>query len=427
VLSKSAALIGLARLEPSALKDADYDAAVSLARAPVVELLPWADGHLAHWLATAVAEAAAAQGKLPVLWRLIDARAGALPGPADLALLLAKRVLRPHAGPRLRSAEELGESERGLLSELCSRQLVNGGIETLAGRAGLFDRAAAIARLLGLPDYGPFGPLDVEVEEEPLWRIFNDHLNDRLSFDELASAVDTACDGVDLLDLLYDAATGYPIDLQWPISSNAESPVRAALAADLIARLLARRSAPETWAAELRSPRGGPPIGKFNTSGHRIRQWTEALLLALARSPKTSEIESDPALKEHFLTAADTSSKRSVAVARLLLTQVDEDLRWRLLSAVPFYQSWDSMRQRVFYRGGWDLLDLAPPELGADWVLDALERCEPETIPVDRLALAEASFGAVWQKNVAARTARFGGHQLAALASAHELNQRRAT
>ena len=78
----------------------------------------------------------------------------------------------------------------------------------------------------------------------------------------------------------------------------------------------------------------------------------------------------------------------------------------------------------VFCRGAWDLLDLAPPGPGPDWILDALEKCEPETIPLERLVLAEATFGTAWQEKVTARSARLGPHQLAALEQAHVMRQR---
>lgn len=420
-LTRSAALIGLARLEPSTLDAADYDLAISLARAPAVEHLPWADGLLDYWLTVAIAEAASAQGKSEVLWKLIDARAGALPGPGELATPLANRVLKPYSGPRLRTSEELDEDARTLLGELCVRSLVGKDIETLAWHAGLFDSAADLARLLGLSNSGP---LDRVIGNEPLWRLFNDQLNNRIGFDALAAAVDTACAQGDAFDLLYDAATGYRIALQWPIVDQPLSPERFALVTDTIARLLARCTAPDAWAAEIRVLRPAP--GKYNTTLPRRPEagWLKALLLALARSSLGSLLESDAAVHEQFKATADNSSKHSVAVACLLLAEIAPDQRWRLMSRIPFYQSWSSTNQNVFYRGAWDLLDLAPPEPGSDWVLDALEKCEPETIPVDRLALAEATFGAVWQEKVAARKAGFAPHQLEALERARQLNQR---
>jgi len=419
-LTMSAALIGIARLDPSSLDQADYVRAISLARAPIVEHLPWADGLLDYWLTIAIAEAASTEGKSEVLWKLIDARDGALPGPGELAILLAKRALKPYSGPRLRTSEELDEDTRTLLGELCVRTLIGSDVERLAWHAGLFDSAADLARLLGLNNAGP---LDRLLGKEPLWRIFNDQLNGRVAFDALATAVDAACEKADPLDVLYDAATGYRIALEWPIVGEGLSPARFALVTDTIARLLTRKTAPEAWSAEIRILRPAP--GKYNTSLPRRPQpgWLAALLLALARSTLAGLLESDAAIHEQFQDIADSSSKHSVATARLLLSGLAPELRWRLTSSVPFYQSTGSFNQSVFYRGGWDLLDLAPPGPGSDWVLDALEKCEPDTIPVERLALAEATFGSVWQEKVAARAAHFAPHQLAALERAHELHR----
>jgi hypothetical protein len=405
-LLKSAALIGIALLEPGRLTALEHAEATRLAapHAPLEEL-GWADGHLDYWVAEAVAEAAAASGHVEVLWNLVDVRSGALPGPGYIAVRLAQAVLKPYSGPRLRRPEELEPATRQFLVELCRRSLVNQSVRDLVYSIGLFSWVPALRRLLSLEKQGP---LDQQVEGEPLWRIFNDHLNGRLDFQTLANAVDASFPNqADLLSLLHDVATGYPVALEWPIPKPLPS-VRAD-PYSLIVKLIDGRVAPEALSQELRQGRGDV-------------MWVGALMGALAHSADADAIASDPAILAKFLDAADTLT--AFRPIRTAVEAMGPGLRWRVLSKLTFYQRPNTDTGGVVYRGGWNFVDLVPAEHGADWVLDALEKCEPESIPIEKLALAELSFGAIWEQKVNARRSRLAPHQLDALERAHDIAER---
>ncbi len=282
-------------------------------------------------------------------------------------------------------------------------------MEPVLHRAGLFPSLAPLARLLGVAGQGP---LDAIVDTEPLWRSFNDHLNGRLGMAELEKSVDhMACEADDLFELMFDVVTGYPVALLWPISERGDA--NLAGGCEVASSLLARGISRERIAAELREPRTGKPQHPL------VHLWVTALLLALARTSDAELLVRDPELHERFLHAADTTASWSIEIARRVVELQSADLRWQLVKTLPFYQHWSSLDRRRVVRGAWSFTDFVPavPE-AAEWLLDALEQCEPEATPIDRLAEGIAHLGEAWTQAFDQRRSRLAPHQLEAAAQA---------
>lgn len=365
-LAGLAAAVALALAAPSKVAaDAEQALLSAIANPPVAKDFPWCDGALDNLAGIVFAGLVAGRGDAELAGRLLAATAGK-PSQGRVASLLLDAVI-PMAGEparALRPVSDLAPAQTAFLKQLIDANLVPRIGPALAAR-GLLDRGNDLARSLGLR---PQGPVDREVNGEPLWRTLLYVVGGTRTEVEWLSAVGgltseevvAVCEDASVPPYMLALPWPSPLDRPWSVERSHKERFEHALAV----ALCARATSDDLLAAGRRAMGKTPPQ----------RPLCAALSFALSERAAKAGETLDPELDALVANGLDEGGH--AADLRVVLERLPVPRRDAIVAKASFLVSVKSLptgETAASLRGAWLLLDLTPTEGAVERAIAAIK------------------------------------------------------
>lgn len=342
----------------------------ALSRSPaVVDGFPWAHGNVPLFASLALSCAAVEARDPGLLLGVLDA-AEKLPTYRDVANALVDAAFAGHdSTPRI--ASSLTPAQREALEAIVDRRLTPRVFFALAAH-GVPPHHAALQRYLGK---SPAGPLDREVDGEPLWLAgVAAARGDSAAADRWIAAVTAGGDAEAVIAAASDAlADPYAVArlLPQPARDTLEVERRRWVRVEqMAARALAKTLSP----------------ARLDALRDELRDKTRTPLAAAAAFAAADHAASRGEIIDTSWDAilAGAASEDASPELRRILAALPDARREAVISAVPFtceVEEGPEDEPEIHAGGAWALADLCPTEAMADRVVSALLDQDPEDCP----------------------------------------------